>query len=70
MTKTIYVHTIPDSLRAGTKIIPDRALFTHKNGCGGAISVTERSRVAAICKVESQISDRCSHYKGWPKSLE
>ena len=27
-----YVHTIPDGFGAGTKTIPDRALFTHKNG--------------------------------------
>ena len=33
-------------------------LFTQKNGDLGAISVTEIS----ISKVESQISDRCSHY--------
>ena len=35
-------------------------LFTHKHGCGDAISVTERSCAAPISKVESQISDRCS----------
>ena len=48
-------------------------LFTlsHKNGCGGAISVTERSCAAAICKVEwRHISDRCSHYTGEAKWLE
>ena len=37
-------------------------LFTHKNGSGGAISLTERSCAAPISKVESQISKRCSHY--------
>ena len=40
-------------------------MFTNKNGCGGAISVTERSYAASIFKVESHISDRCSHYTGW-----
>ena len=40
-------------------------MFTNKNGCGGAISVTERSYAAPIFKVESHISDRCSHYTGW-----
>ena len=39
-------------------------LFTNKNGCGGAISVTERSCAAPISKVERHISDRCSHYTG------
>ena len=33
-----------------------------KNGCGGAISVTERRCAAPISKVESHISDRCSYY--------
>ena len=37
-------------------------LFTHKNCCGGAFSVTEQSCAAPMCKVESQISKRCSHY--------
>ena len=37
-------------------------LNTHKNCCGGAISVTERSCAAPICKVESHISGRCSCY--------
>ena len=39
-------------------------LFTHKNCCGGAISVTEQKCAAPISKVESQISKRCSHYTG------
>ena len=39
-------------------------LFTHKNASGGAISGTERDCAASISKVESQISDRCSHYIG------
>ena len=34
---------------------------THKNGCGGAISVTERSCAAPISEVESNKSDRCSY---------
>ena len=45
------------SYRTGTGL-----LFTHKNGCGGAISVTERSCTAPISKVESCTSDRRSHY--------
>ena len=36
-------------------------LFTHKSGDFGAISVTERSWAAPISKVESHISDSCSH---------
>ena len=40
-------------------------LFTHKNCCGGAFSVTEQSCAAPMSKVESQISKRCSHYTGW-----
>lgn len=32
-------HYKTDSFCAVTKIITDRVLFTHKNGCGGAISV-------------------------------
>ena len=36
-------------------------LFTQKNGDFGAISVTERSWAAPISKVESHISDSCSH---------
>ena len=38
--------------------------FTHKRGCGGAISVTKRSCTAPISKAENYISDtyRCSHY--------
>ena len=32
--------------------------FTHKSGCGGVISVKERSGAAAISKVERHISDR------------
>ena len=39
-------------------------LFTHKNRCGGAISVTKQSCTASISKVESHISKRCSHYNG------
>ena len=39
-------------------------LFIHKNGCGDAISETERSCAATIFKVESHISYRCSHHTG------
>ena len=59
-----FVHTIPDNFSAATKIIPDRASVHTKNGCGGAISVTERSCAAPISKVASHVSDRCSHYTG------
>ena len=38
-----------------------RLLFTHKSGDFGAISVTVRSYAAPFSKVESHISDRCSH---------
>ena len=48
------------SYRTGTGL-----LFTHKNGCGGAISVTERSCTAPISKVESCTSDRRLHYTGY-----
>ena len=40
-------------------------LFTHKNCCGGAISVTERSCAAPMSKGESEISKRCSFYTRW-----
>ena len=33
-------------------------LFIQKNGCGGAVSVTERSCAAPIPKVERHLSDR------------
>ena len=36
-------------------------LFSHKNGDFGAISITQRSCAEPISKVESHISDRCSH---------
>ena len=39
-------------------------LFRYKNGDFGVISVTERSCVAPISKVESHIPERCSHYTG------
>ena len=38
-------------------------LFTHKNGCSGAISVTKLRCAVPISQVESHISDRCSHYR-------
>ena len=37
-------------------------LNTHKNCCGGAISVTVRSCAAPISKLVSHMSDRCSCY--------
>ena len=43
------------------KIITDRASvlqYSHKNGCGGAISVTERSCAVPISKVKRDLSDR------------
>ena len=43
------------------KIITDRApglQNSHKNGCGGAISVTERSCAAPISKVKRDLSDK------------
>ena len=56
-----YVQTITDSFCAGAETIPDRVLFTHNNGCGGAISVTERSCTASISNVGRHIPDRfCS----------
>ena len=39
-------------------------LFTPNKGDFGAISVTELSCAAPISKVESYISDRCSHDTG------
>ena len=53
-----YVHTLPNSFCAGTKTIPDRALFTHKNGEFGAISGTRRGCAAPISKVARYILDR------------
>ena len=40
------------------KSYPIVFLFTQKNACGGAISVTERSWAAPISKVEPHISER------------
>ena len=34
-------------------------LFTHKNGCGGVISVTKRGCASPISKVESHMLDTC-----------
>ena len=48
-----YVDTAPESFCACTKTILDPGLlFTHDNGNFGAISVTERSSVAPILKLE------------------
>ena len=55
------IHTISGSFCAGTKTIADRT-FTNKNKDFGANAVTERSCSAPIPKVESHISDKCSHY--------
>ena len=44
-------------------------LFTHKNGCGGAISVTERGSTATISKVESDMLDTCSCSHTMPDSF-
>ena len=41
-------------------------LFTHKNGCGGATSVTKRNYVDPISKVERHIPDRfCVNLAMW-----
>ena len=53
-----HVHTIPETFCARAKIIRIGPLLTHKNGCGGAISGTERSCAAPISKVERHTSDR------------
>ena len=60
------LHTIQDGFCAGTKTILDRVSVpnTHKNGDFGEISITKRSCAAPVSKVESHISDRCSHYTG------
>ena len=55
------IHTTSGSFCTGTKTIADRT-FTNKNKDLGANAVTERSRSAPISKVESHISDKCSHY--------
>ena len=41
-----YFHAISDNFCTGTKSIPDKALFAHKNDDFGAISATERSCAA------------------------
>ena len=48
-----YVHTVPERFCAPWKPYRIRLLFTHRNGCGGAISVTEQSCTAPISKAES-----------------
>ena len=47
------------------KSYPIGFLFTQKNGCGGAISVTERSPAAPISKVEPHISERFCAILWW-----
>ena len=50
---------MPDSSCADTKKPYLKGLmFTHKNGCGDAFSVTERSCASTISKVKSHISDK------------
>ena len=53
-----HVHTIPETFCASAKILRIGPLLTHKNGCGGAISATERSCAASISKVERHTSYR------------
>ena len=55
--RTGYVHSIPDSFRAGIKIILERVSVHTQKRCGGAISVTERSCAAPILNVERYISN-------------
>ena len=49
-----YGHVHPKIYRIGL-------LFSYKNGDFGAISVTEWTYAVPMSKVESHISDRCSH---------
>ena len=45
-------------------------LFTHKDDCGGAISVTERCCPAPISLAENiDLSDWCSHYTRIRKAI-
>ena len=44
-----------------TLIADGLSASTHKNGDFGANSVTERRYTAAISRVESHLSDRCSY---------
>jgi len=53
-----HVHTILETFSKQAKIIRIGTLLTHKNGCGGAISVKKRSCAAPISKVERHTSDR------------
>ena len=39
--RLLYLHIISDSFSAGTKTIPGRAMFTHKEDDFCAISVTK-----------------------------
>ena len=55
--RTGHVHSIPDSFRAGIKIILERVSVHTQKRCGGAISVTERSCAAPILNVERYISN-------------
>ena len=48
-----YVHSIPNNVAPPRKSYRIGPLLTHKNGCGGATSVTERSCGSPIYKVES-----------------
>ena len=55
-----FVHTIPDSFWAATKIFPDIEGFCSytENSDFGWISMTERSCTAPISKLERLLSDR------------
>ena len=60
-----YVCTLPDSFRAGTKIIPDGAtIHTQERLWRRDYCDWAKLCAAAISKVERHISDRCSHYTG------
>ena len=58
-------HRLMDEHLGGGVSLPQIAYWNARwNGCGGAISMTERSCGVPISKVELHISDRCSHYNG------
>ena len=60
-----YVCTLPDSFRAGTKIIPDGAtIHTQERLWRRDYCDWAKLCAAAISKVERHISGRCSHYTG------
>ena len=59
-----YVHTLPDSFRAGAKTIPDTASVDAYDADFGAISVTKGSCALSIPKVEIHVLDRRSYDTG------